>query len=522
MSVPEEVRKVSRPKGTIVCEGKNGVYSVREKISGGYYRDDEGKIHRPSRNGRVVGHIIDMEFVEKVPEPILAVSQGNVDLKDWGNISLFDRLNSDLLEILRMHYNEMDSLRIYLMALLRATYEGISDRKLDRQYQETYLTEMYPTVNLSKNQVSKFLRDVGRTCSRISDFMRFMTSRIENGDFLIIDGSLRQDHSRVNSLSAVSRKTGKLGYKQILLMYAYSLGKRQPVCSKVYPGNMVDQRAVTDFIEEFAIDDAVIVADKGFPPASVKAVLSKKPGLHYLLPIKRNRPEFDRLGLLSFDERLEGESGIQCRKVSTEVGGKTVWYYCFRDPSIAFDEELQYMSTHGGSSFDAKELESVRPYFGTLAFESDMDLACGKAYEIYGSRWLIELFFRSQQDSMEMDDTREHSDYSVIASNFIDYLASIMLSRMLCFVDDKGLLKKNTFGDIMHLLSMLKMTQTGPDREWSVRRLPNTDIGTIESLGILYRPVVPREVKPRGRPKGSRDSVPRKRRTKSEMSANQA
>lgn len=522
MSVPEEIRKVPRPRGTVVCEGRNGVYPVREKLSGKYYRDDEGGIHRPSRNGRVVGHIVGLRYVEKKLEPAPSVSLGKVDLKDWGNVFLFDRLNSDLLEILRMHYNEEDSLKLYIMSVLRAAYPGIHDRMLKRQYEETYLTEMYGEINLSKNRVSVFLRNVGRQCSRISDFMRFMTSRLEKGDTVIIDGSLRQDHSRVDSLSAVSRKTAKLGYRQILLMYAYSLGKKEPVCSKVYAGNMADRRAVLDFIDEFGIDDAVLVADKGFPPESVKAAVRNAENLHYLLPIKRGRREFGDLELLVFDQRLEGGAGIQCRKAELAEGENTAWYYCFRDPAIALDEELLYMADHTGGSFDPKELEERRRFFGTLAFESDLDLECGKVYEIYGSRWLIELFFRNQVDGMGMDDTREHSDYTVIASNFVDYLSSIMNARMLCFVDDRGLLKKNTYGDIMHILTGLKMTRTGPDKGWAVRRLPLVDLETVESLGILYRPVVPKEVKRIGRPKGSRDRSPRKRRTRAELLVDRA
>ena len=44
------------------------------------------------------------------------------------------------------------------------------------------------------------------------------------------------------------------------------LETKQPLCSKVYLGNMVDQRAICDFMEEFDIKEEIIVADKGFLP----------------------------------------------------------------------------------------------------------------------------------------------------------------------------------------------------------------------------------------------------------------
>ena len=522
MSVPEEVRKVERPVGTVVCDGRNGVYAVREKFSGGYYVDEEGNRHRPSRNGKVVGHIIDLKYIPNPSEENVSVSCGNVDLKDWGNIELFDRLNRDLLDLLGIFYNTQESTKLYVAAILRASYESIPDRKLNSFYEESFLTEMFPPVNLKRSSFSEFLRNVGRNCSRITQFMRMMVSRLSSEDNVIIDGSLRQDHSRINSLSEISRKTSERGHKEILLMYAYSQEKKQPVCSKVYPGNMVDQRAVSDFIEEFAIHNGLIVADKGFPPESIKDVASKHKDLHYLLPLKRNRSQIADLGLLKFDSRLETDAGITCKRVSTETDHGICWYYSFRDPTIARDEELLYMSKHRGDDYDAEDLAKKMLSFGTLVFESDTEMECSEAYEIYENRWLIELFFRSQEDTMGMDTTREHSDYNVIASNFIDYLSSIMCARMITYLDDRKLLDNNTYGDILDLLLRVKMTRTSGDSEWRVRKIAQTDADLIEKIGILQRPVIPIEKKKKGRPMGSKDRVKRKRRTKAEVGADQA
>ena len=98
----------------------------------------------------------------------------------------------------------------------------------------------------------------------------------------------------------------------------------------------------------------------------------------------------------------------------------------------------------------------------------------GTAYETYGSRRLIELFFMRQEDTMEQDDTREHSDYSVIASDFIDCLSSVMVSRMLSFLERNGLLDSNTHGDILNLMLRVKMTRVG-EGEWRLRRIAEKD-----------------------------------------------
>ncbi|MCQ2071396.1 MAG: transposase, partial [archaeon] len=490
MAVPESIRKVERPKGTVVGDGHDGVYPVREKLSGTYYRGPDGKAHRPSRNGKVVGHIIDGVYVEKKTEDIPPVSDGGVDLKDWGNVELTDRLNRDVYDLLGTVYNQRDRDMLYTMAIMRASYRGIHDRMLERTYEESFLSETYPGLSLGRNSVSEFLRDVGRCCTRVTEVMRILVGRVECNEHVIVDGSLRQDHSRVNDLSDVSRKTSNRGYKEILLMYAYNLEKRVPLCSKVYPGNMVDQRAVSDFIEEFRISKGMIVADKGFPPESVKGSVRSRPDLHYLLPIKRGSEVIKELEMYRYDRRLPGDGGVVCKKASRFEGDKRVWYYSFRDPSIAMDEELLYTTTHKGADFDPHVLETLRPSFGTLVFESDTEMECEKVYETYSSRWLIEMFFRSQEDALEMDDTREHSDYSVIASNFVNFLASVMLSRLMDRFDKKGLLEKNTFGDVMHVLRKAKMVRTDREGGWKVCRMTVKDADLLVETGLFDRPVV--------------------------------
>ena len=106
-----------------------------------------------------------------------------------------------------------------------------------------------------------------------------------------------------------------------------------------------------------------------------------------------------------------------------------------------------------------------------------------------------------------------HSDYSVIASNFVNHLASIMLSNMFRFLDERKLLDDRTYDEILGLLLRIKMTRTSGNGEWKVRRIAETDAELLERIGLLCRPIIPKEVKKRGRPKGSKDSKPRKKKS---------
>lgn len=514
MVVPEEIRKVERPRGTVVCDGRDGTYPVREKLSGESWVDDDGKRHRPSRNGRVVGHIINGTFVPK--DLSEHVSTCDVDLKNWGQYEICERLNTDLLTDLQTVYAQQDAVKLFSMAVIRCLNRGVSDRLIGRFYDESFLSEHYGDLKLGRTAIGTFLRNVGRSYSKIVLFMRRRVSAAGADDCLIIDGTIKQDHSKINSLSEVSRKTCHTKHKDMLLLYCYGAESKEPLCCKAYPGNMIDMRAVSDFIEENGITAGTIIADKGFPVSSIEDEVLKHKELHYILPLKRNDSSIAKHSMYAFNSKLNDSREISCRKAGAIKDGRKVWYYSFRDPVIAQEEEILYLKTKGSEDIDSRELASARREFGTLVFESDLNMEPKQVYSYYEDRWQIELMFRFERDILEMDDTREHSDYTAIASEFVDFLAAIMSARMFKYFDGKGFLEKMTYADVIRRLDRFKMVKVTEDGVWRVNRAPAIDAEFAVTMELLVRPIVPKVVKTKGRPKGSKDKKPRKRRSKVE------
>lgn len=513
MAVPEEIRRVPRPRNTFVVDSKTGVYSVREKLGCGYYVDENGKAHRPSKNGKIVGHIVDGVYVpNKVDDGI--PPSGDVDLKDYANVQLCRMLSGDILEALRGQYNEDEAEHLYVMAILRACYDGVQDYMLDRQFKETYLTEMFPNVNLEKSKVSRFLRNVGRSGARIVRFMRLQVASCDDDDIIIFDGTLKRDESRVNSLSAVSRKTAAQKYRHVNVMTAYSYKRREQIASRVYPGNMVDQRIVADFIDVLELEKGLVVADRGFPPEAVRAALVGRPGIDYLVPLERDRVVIRDLHLREFTDVLPGSDVSYRVEESVDEYGKQVWYYAFKDIGIAAEEERNYVRRNSYRKLDPAEQDALRKEWGTIVFASSRRMEPSEVKRIYADRWMIETSFKFQRSELEDDTTDEESDYTVQASQFVDHMASVMASRMRNRFEESEVLGKRTYGEVYSLLVRLKITREhGGD--WKLVRIAETDALVSAVLDIIRRPIVPEMPKKKtGRPKGSKDKKPRKKRGK--------
>ena len=326
MPIPQDILSVSRPRNTVVIAyGKNkDRYAVRQRVG---CRNVDGR-HLPI-NGPTIGHIIDGVYIPIDNDVPANVSSSAIDLKDWANIVLCDNLFKGMQQELSAVYSQTDTMKIYCIAVLRVCDPGIKNYELKEAYENSFLSELYPGVALSKNTVTKFLNDLGKSLSRIVQFMRNRTAAVSMDHHLLVDGTLKSDESTVNSLSDFSRKARTKGTRDISVLYAFDLEAMEPVCSKCFPGNMLDATAYEEFISENGITKGIIVGDKGFPESAAHEHFEANPDLHYLNPVKRNSKLASRHNMYDFTGMLPGYEGITFRK--EKCIGTNKWLYSFRD-----------------------------------------------------------------------------------------------------------------------------------------------------------------------------------------------
>lgn len=491
MPIPQHILNVERPKNSVViCYGKNkDHYAVRERVGCKYVN---GR-HVPV-NGPTIGHIIDGKYVPNTPLP--PVSMCDVDLKDWANVELCNMLFKDVLAELKRVYNEKDASKLYCIAILRVCNPGIKDCELKEAYETCFLSELYPDTALSRNTVSKFLNDVGKACSLIVKFMQDRTAAVNIDHHLLVDGTLKTDTSYINSLSDFSHKARLKGSKDISILYAFDLEVGEPICSKCFPGNMLDATAYDSFISENKITKGIIVGDKGFPSSAARKLFNANPNLHYLNPLKRNAKLIQNYNMLTFTGILATNSNVTYRKEKCKGGKK--WLYSFRDATQAATEEQDWLRrVKKDGTYSSEALTKKQKLFGTIVLESDCDLTPEQAYMAYADRWKIEIVMRYYKSACEFDDTRVQDDYSVVGSEFCDFLATVLTFRLLKTFEQAKLLDKMTYKKIMFILKRvkkIKMESTG----WQFIKISPSYIEIMQKLGLVAK--MPEKKKP-GRPK---------------------
>lgn len=508
MAVPADIRAVERPVNTIVEDsGHDGPkrYAVRQRSKIIYVA---GKNPQP-RNGKVIGHIIDHKFV-----PLQGSSEVKKDAKpdmlSYGAPALVHSVTRDFFQDLLKVYDPTDVYAMMAIATLKVIKPSVTANRMSVHYNRTFVCRDYPGAAMSKNSIGSLYQRIGMDGSKRKKFYQLRLKQVAEDHHIAIDGTLKQDNSKVNDLSAFSYKARTRGCTEVSVLYAYDIEKMEPLCAEVFPGNSIDATSYPAFIRDNDIRRGIIVADKGFPPGKIKTELAERPELHFLTPIKRNDVRITDNDMLSFEGVLEGVAGHIVYKKKQIKGGR--YLYAYKDAKKAANEEAAYLANAARKNTFTPEKYSVKKErFGVIVLESDQDMTPKTAYQCYDDRWLLELVFNRYKSDECLDHTDVQGDFSVIGSEFVNFLSTVATCRIIRKAGEAGILDKTSYAEMMDDLSSAWRKTDAPntkpvtgDSYW-VHTL-GTVFEELEALG-LSEPIPKPEPKKRGRKSKVKDQT---------------
>lgn len=100
--------------------------------------------------------------------------------------------------------------------------------------------------------------------------------------------------------------------------------------------------------------------------------------------------------------------------------------------------------------------------------------------------------------TLEFDDTRVHSDCSVYASGFVDFLSETPTYRLLNLFRRKNLLEDRTYSGIIRILKRAKKIEIGDS--WVLAHINPGEEEVLKKLGLLQSEE-PEPKRKRGRPR---------------------
>ena len=140
--------------------------------------------------------------------------------------------------------------------------------------------------------------------------------------------------------------------------------------------------------------------------------------------------------------------------------------------------------------------------------------------------WLLELVFHRYKSDECLDKTNVQGDFSVIGSEFVNFISTVATCRIIRKATKAGLLKQMSYGELMDDLASAWRRADAPqnpksDDEYWVHTL-QTVFTELEALGLSEAIPKP-ETKKRGRkPKAQAEQKPKRPRGRPRKNADQA
>ena len=210
---------------------------------------------------------------------------------------------------------------------------------------------------------------------------------------------------------------------QINLMYIYSSKTNQPLFYKLLNGNTREVSGFKNFLIESGINDAILIADKGFySKANIK--LLENNNLQYIIPLKRNDNLIDYSKL---DETQNSYFQYEDRIIwmnQYDIDGVNVKLY--KDDKLKAQEQKDYLqriiSNVDGYSRD--KFNAKLSQFGTFAIITNLqEHKLEDIYIKYKSRNAIEQMFEGVKTILKADVSHMQKEETLNGWMFVNHIA---------------------------------------------------------------------------------------------------
>ena len=159
--------------------------------------------------------------------------------KEYGASKCIIHLTKDILSTLKESFpNTWQTL--YALSLNRLLYQSPL-KNMEFLCRKSYLSEEFGNISLNKNDLTKFMQDIGRNRDKIAHFMKkFVTG----SEYVAFDSTHIRSQSQNIGLCQKGYSPADGFGTQVNLLYTFSIDKQQPSYYRLFPGNVLRYKSV--------------------------------------------------------------------------------------------------------------------------------------------------------------------------------------------------------------------------------------------------------------------------------------
>jgi len=433
--------------------------------------------------GKLLGKITEEDgFIESDKNKLRnqPINPTKIYTKEYGVTALCVSQFQHYIQLLEKYFpNHWQS--IIVLTYVRLLYHSPL-KNVEFHYMNSYFSEIYPKLKLSSKDLSSLIKEIGSQRLQIVDYFKEFT--IDN-DNILFDGTDIISNSEKMDINKFS-KTKKGTYDFIdNIMFVFSVTLKQPIYYRILPGNIKDIKAFKLCLIESGLNNAVVIADKGF--YSTKNLIElKSEHLKFILPLKRNNQ------LICYDNLKDYATSNLCKYFIYEK--RIIWFTQIivdtEKINIYLDEELKTRESKDYLSriialpeeYTMEEFRNKQHAFGTIALLNNLDKSAEEVYIDYKSRCQIEIMIDALKNILEADKSYMQDVQSFEGWMFINHIALQWYYEILHKLKDNKLNSRYSPMDLLLFLQEIRKVNMGG--KWYIAEMTMKTEALLKELNI--------------------------------------
>ncbi len=406
----------------------------------------------------------------------------NIHLKEFGLSSLITEEFSDYIDLLKKHFPKHWK---FIVALAYSRFAFQSPLKnVPYHFSKSYLSELYKNVGVSSGSIGKKLKEIGINRLTILDFFNeFKTAN----DKILFDGTDILSNSKKMGYPQKS-KTKKGTFNTIInLMFIFSTKNKIPLYYRIMSGKTKDISSFKLCLDEAKIDDAVVIADKGFySENNIRKLDDEK--LKYIIPLRRNSSlinynHYKTSDLKDFDGHFMYEKNIIWYQQNS-IGKKRIITY--RNDSLRAEEINDYLRRCETlpEKYNEETFYEKQYGFGTISFITNLEenISAEEVYISYKSRNQIERMIDVFKNVLDADKSYMQDQDALEGWMFINYIAMHWYYKLILKLKENKLNSKYSPKDIIMFLRDVKKIKIND--KWMNLEITKKNLKLFNKLGL--------------------------------------
>lgn len=392
---------------------------------------------------------------------------------EFGNIELIRKVSEDIEKLVQEHFPDKWK-EIFSMAVLIVLYQSTL-RTAKSLFEKTYLMNYYPGVRLSPKFLSKMYYDLGL---RKAERLGFMRNLLQGSDHLAVDMSFIFSESKKVEWLEFGYNSKKEYHKQLNILLAFSLDKKEPAYIKILPGSIRDVSTIKCLMEEMP-DDVVLVmvTDKGFYSEDNVDLLEGK--VYYVIPLRRD------LKIVHYPKSYDHffkyrDRNVMYHSYPFDEKRKIVVYF---DPKLQAEEENTYLSLISAGKKTMQGFKKLKERFGTLAILAKADKKDDEVYSFYKQRGDIEEVFDVLKNVLNADKSYLRTNEHIRGYMFVMLISLIIHYRLLNTLRKAELINVVSVREVLVYLSKIYVVEDNQGNE-ILSEIPKKSRDLLEKMDV--------------------------------------